>query len=189
MTRRHGKGKDEEQSTERILKEEIHEILRTGGVEPYRSAGAGEPADEAAEDAASTPSSKLVVSIRKKKGICLARLKGTLDLWNNIRLSKALDYMKKLGHGAVILDLGEVTACDITAIGALLIFYQDLKFEGKRLILVCPREKLKLYECVNGFTEIMEFRETMEDAIQELRGRRGNQEAPSGAGNEKRTAE
>jgi anti-sigma B factor antagonist len=97
----------------------------------------------------------------------ILRISGTLALGDSTRaLQERLEGLAADRTGAVVLDLSELDHLDSTAIGVFVGGLKRFEAQGRRLILVNPRERVAAVFRITNLDSIFRVFPTVEGALQ-----------------------
>ena len=108
---------------------------------------------------------RLRLSVKTYEGILLVKVAGDLVVWTSLHLNSAIKKILSSGGKLVILEVSEVKDCDAAGLGALLLFNQELKDRQGRLALSAPKNEQDKFECIKGFTRVVEFFPNLDLAV------------------------
>ncbi len=86
---------------------------------------------------------RLTIQHDRRRGVCVLRLGGTLDLVSAPRLKLALMELARAGTKEVVLDLAGLRSLDELGLAVLLCEARHLSHRGGRLLLVDPPEGVR----------------------------------------------
>ncbi len=114
---------------------------------------------------------RLKLSVKPYEGILLVKASGDLVVWTSLQLNSAIKKLLASGGKSVILEVTEIEECDATGLGALLLFNQELKDRGGRLAISAPQNAQDKFECIKGFTRVIEFFPSLDVAVKAFLGK------------------
>ena len=112
---------------------------------------------------------RLRLTVKPYEGMLLVQVKGDLVVWTSLQLNAAIKKLLGTNARLVVLEVSSVEQCDATGLGAILLFNQELKDRGGRLILAAPTSAREKFEIIKGFTRAVDFAPSLEEAVAELR--------------------
>jgi anti-anti-sigma factor len=86
---------------------------------------------------------RLTIQHDRRRGVCVLRLGGTLDLVSASTLKLALVELTRAGTREVVLDLSELRSLDEVGLAVVLCQARHLSHRGGRLLLVDPPEGVR----------------------------------------------
>lgn len=86
---------------------------------------------------------RLIIQHDRRRGTCVLRLGGTLDLVSAPKLKLALVDLVRAGTTEVVLDLAGLRSLDELGLAVLLCEARHLSHRGGRLLLVDPPEGVR----------------------------------------------
>jgi anti-anti-sigma factor len=103
---------------------------------------------------------RLTIQHDRRRGVCVLRLGGTLDLVSAPKLKLALVDLTRAGTKEVVLDLSRLRSLDEVGLAVVLCQARHLSHRGGRLLLVDPplgvREVLAGTRAAQHLTVVME---------------------------------
>jgi anti-anti-sigma factor len=105
-----------------------------------------------------------VEAVERRNAGVLVRLAGELDLHNVDEVRAALAEAGSGEPERLVVDLGEVSFVDSTALGALVASEKELP-AGTRLLLAAPRPDVRRALDVSGLARHFDVRDTVDDAL------------------------
>jgi anti-sigma B factor antagonist len=104
-----------------------------------------------------------VEGIDRRNGTVVVRLAGELDLYNSGEVGETLTRVAGESPDRVVVDLGEVSFVDSTALGTLVEARKHV--HDCRLVLASPGPEVRRALEVSGLLEIFAVHESLEDAL------------------------
>jgi anti-anti-sigma factor len=86
---------------------------------------------------------RLIIQHDRRRGVCVLRLGGTLDLVSASKLKLALVDLTRAGTKEVVLDLSRLRSLDEVGLAVVLCEARHLSHRGGRLLLVDPPESVR----------------------------------------------
>ena len=105
-----------------------------------------------------------VESVEQRNGSVVVRLAGELDLYNVDEVRAVLDRMGKDEPERLVVDLGEVSFLDSTALGALVETKKHLP-ERTLFVLAAPGQGVRRALEVSGLAQHFDIRDSVDDAL------------------------
>lgn len=105
-----------------------------------------------------------VAAIDRANGMIVVRLQGELDLFNAHRMREALFSCCEGRPQRLVVDLGEVTFLDSTALGVLIETSSRLG-NPARLVLAAPSLETRRALEISGLDRHFSVRDTLQDAL------------------------
>lgn len=112
---------------------------------------------------------RLRLTVKPYEGMLLVQVRGDLVVWTSLQLNAAIKKLLATNARMVVLEVSSVEQCDATGLGAILLFNQELKDRGGRLVLAAPTTAREKFETIKGFTRAVDFAPSLEEAVAELR--------------------
>ena len=141
------------------------------GLDPEGSDSLGEEGDLSLGNIYEDSKGRLKLSVKPYEGLLLVKASGDLVVWTSLQLNSAIKKLLASGGKSVILEVSEIVECDATGLGALLLFNQELKDRGGRLALSAPKNAQDKFECIKGFTRVVEFFPSLDVAVKNFLGK------------------
>ena len=141
------------------------------GLDPEGNEGLGELGDLSLSNIYEDSKGRLKLSVKPYEGLLLVKASGDLVVWTSLQLNSAIKKLLASGGKSVILEVSEIVQCDATGLGAILLFNQELKDRGGRLALSAPKNAQDKFECIKGFTRVVEFFPSLDGAVKNFLGK------------------
>jgi anti-sigma B factor antagonist len=105
-----------------------------------------------------------VQSVERRDGVVVVHLAGELDLYNSAEVGAALADAGDGSAAAVVVDLGEVSFVDSTALGTLVEAKKNLP-DGVRFALAAPTADVRRALEVSGLAQHFDVRDSVDAAL------------------------
>jgi anti-anti-sigma factor len=104
-----------------------------------------------------------VEGVDNRNGTVVVRLAGELDLYNSGEVGATLTQVAGEAPERVVIDLGEVSFVDSTALGTLVEARKHV--QNGRLLLASPGPEVRRALEVSGLLELFAVHDSLEDAL------------------------